>query len=351
MKNRVVPAALATLTLMLGYRSACAWDYEAHRVVNQLALTALPTNFPAFALTPESRERVAFLSGEPDRWRNQGDGRMATDDLVLAHAAGPDHYIDLEQLEEYGLKPESLPVFRNDFVAQLAVARAANPGKFTPIDPQRNKDHTRELVGFAPWAIVECCGKLRSEFSYLKAFQDFGGTAAEIANAQQNILYTMGVMGHYVGDSAQPLHATKHHHGWVGENPHGYATNSGFHGWIDGGLFRKTGGVSVAALSGKLRPAKIVGDPTRFEDLFRQMMTYVMGTQKLVEPLYQLEKEHKLSAESPDVKVGREFLDEQLVRGGQMLGDLWYSAWQQAGEDKYLINQLKLRSAPGAANK
>ena len=39
----------------------------------------------------------------------------------------------------------------------------------------------------------------------------------------------MGVMGHYVGDCAQPLHTTKHHNGWVGENPHGYTTWPGLH--------------------------------------------------------------------------------------------------------------------------
>ena len=48
-----------------------AWDYEGHRVVNHAALASLPTNFPAFVLAPEARERIAFLSGEPDRWRNK----------------------------------------------------------------------------------------------------------------------------------------------------------------------------------------------------------------------------------------------------------------------------------------
>ena len=170
------------------------------------ALKSCGTNFPACALTPEARARIAFLAGEPDRWRN------ITDDQALPHVNGPDHYLDLEQLEEYGLTPETVPALRYDFAAKLAVARALHPEKFAPIDPARNRDHTRELVGFAPWAIAEYCGKLRSGFSYLKAFQNNGGTPEEIANAQANIIYIMGVMGHYVGDGSQPLHATKHHH-------------------------------------------------------------------------------------------------------------------------------------------
>jgi hypothetical protein len=335
-------ACLLGLSILLQLRTAAGWDYEGHRAVNQLALASLPKNFPAFALTPEARERITFLAGEPDRWRN-------SDELSLAQANGTDHYIDMEQLDDYGLTPQDLPAFRYDFAARLAVERATHATKFAAIDPMKNRDHTRELMGFLPWAIVENVAKLRSCFSYLKAFQDHGGTPEEISNAQQNILYIMGVMGHYVGDGSQPLHATKHHHGWVGNNPHGYSTNFSFHAWIDGGFFRKMGGIKVETLAGKVRPAKIVGDPLQQGDLFKQVMAYLLETEKEVEPLYQLEKEHKLTPENEKANEGQAFLDAQLVKGGQMLGDLWFSAWQQATEDKYLIRTLNERKAAAAA--
>lgn len=338
-KKSITLAAIVSAFLLSGSQLAVAWDYEGHCVVNQLALAALPKDFPAFVRVSVAAERIAFLSGEPDRWRNMGN------DLPLSHFNGPDHYLDLEQLDDYGLTPQTLPIFRYDFVAKLALARAAHPEIFSPIDSQRNKDHTRELVGFLPWAIVEYCGKLKSGFSYLKAFQEHGGTPEEIANAQANIIYIMGVMGHFVGDAAQPLHVTKHHHGWVGDNPHGYTTWQGFHQWIDGDYFRKTGGIKVESLVGKMRPAKIVGDPTKPDDLFNQVMGNLLETHKRLEPLYQLNKDQKLSAEGQSGPEGREFLEAQLVRGGQMLGDLWFSAWQQATEDKYLIRNLTERKA------
>lgn len=340
---------LFALGLLTGH--VHAWDYEGHRAVNLLAFAALPTNFPAFALTPEARERVAFLAGEPDRWRNLGDGRKPGNDVVLAHCNGPDHYLDLEHLTEVGLEPLQVSIFRNEFTVQLEKAWAAHPNLREPIDPAKNLDHTRELAGYAPWAITEYAGKLRSGFSYLKAFRDYGGTADEIANAQANILYVMGVMGHYVGDCAQPLHVTKHHHGWVGPNPKGYATNSSFHAWIDGGYFKKTGGISAEPLKSRIRPARIVNDPFKTDDLFRKAMAYLLETQQQLEPLYQLEKEHKLSGGPGPGMEGRAFLDGQIVKGGQMLGDLWFSAWQQAPEDDYLIRQLKERAKKAAANK
>jgi hypothetical protein len=313
-----------------------AWDYEGHRLVNQLALASLPTNFPACVHDPANAERVAFLAGEPDRWRN-------TPDLPLKHLNGPDHYIDLEQLNDYGLKPESLPMFRYDFIGELANIRKQHPDKF-PAVTAKNEDHTRELVGLLPWAITENYSKVKSGFSYLKAFQQHGGTPDEIANAQADILYIMGVMGHYAGDASQPLHTTVHHHGWVGENPNHYSTNGSIHAFIDG-FFKKDAAALFADAKPKLRPAQVInvdGKPADAPQLFRFILNFLAEQQKQVEPLYKLDKEHKLNGQASE---GKAFLEAQILKSAQLLGDIWYSAWQQAPEDSYLSTQLSHRSA------
>src|SRR5213593_2525282 len=167
--NGISVCALGLLAFVqLAAQSARGWDYPYHRVVNQLALTCLPTNFPGFARTPEATERIGFLAGEPDRWRN------VRKDLSFQHCSGPDHYMDLEALPIYGLKPEMLPVFRFDFAVELAQIRKAHPEKFPEIDAAKNEDHTRELIGFLPWAIVENYSKLKSGFAYLRTFRESG---------------------------------------------------------------------------------------------------------------------------------------------------------------------------------
>ena len=203
--------AMAALLGALAF-NAGAWDYEGHHAVNELALASLPADFPAFALTPEARTRIAFLAGEADRWRNETSLKNGTG-LALGHASGPDHYIDLEEIRLYGLTPATLPPLRYDFAADIARARAAHPERFPAIDPEKDADHTRELSGFLPWAITENYEKLQSGFATLAALEKFGGTPEEIANTKQDIIYVMGVMGHYVGDAGQPLHTTMHHHG------------------------------------------------------------------------------------------------------------------------------------------
>jgi hypothetical protein len=324
-----------------------AWDYHGHRTVNQLALASLPADFPAFAREAAAIERVAFLGGEPDRWRNAPD-------LTLKHSGGSwtDHFCDLEYLTDAGLDLQRLTSFRFEFVVQFAAGRAANADKFPAVDPAKNADRTREWPGFAPWAITEYFGRLRSGFSYLKVYEELG-TPEEIANAKANILYVMGVMGHYVGDCSQPLHTTVHHNGWVGDNPKGYSKWPGLHSWIDGGLVAKAG-ITFDGLAPRMTPAAAISLAPRDDGrdpMFVAVMDYLIAQHQLVEPLYQLEKAGKLShgrdeAVTPE---GRALVEGQLLAGGKMLGAVWLAAWKNAVPDTYLRTQLVKRQGGAAA--
>jgi type 1 glutamine amidotransferase len=314
-----------------------AWDYEVHRAIVDLALGALPTNFPAFVFEPAARERVQFLSGEPDRWRN------ASGEVIFSHATAADHYLDLEDLEPLELRPENLPLFRYEFAARLLAARSAHPERFEAIDPARDRDRTRAFPGFLPWRIAEELGRLKSAFAYLRAYETWGGTASEVDQARQNVLYAMGILSHFVGDGSQPLHTTRHHHGWVGPNPQGYTTDRGIHAWIDGGYFERTGGVQVEALRNRLRPARILEVAATSEGLFRAITAWLVEQHQQVEPLYRLHKEGKFSGVGPVGQEGRLLLEEQLVRAAQMLADLWLTAWVQAPTDGYLQRKLQER--------
>jgi hypothetical protein len=338
-KKFVFLAALAMFTFDAG-----AWDYEGHHAVNELALASLPPDFGGFTLTSALKDRIAFLAGEPDRWRNVGD-------LPLKHVNGPDHYFDLEDLKLYGLTPETLPIMRYDFVADIARARAAHPERFPAIDPDKDADHTRELDGFLPWAITEYYEKLKSDFATLKALRQYGGTPEEIANAQADCVYVMGVMGHYVGDGSQPLHTTKYFNGWTpANNPKDYTTRQTFHAWIDGGYFKKTGGIKVETLVGKIEPAARISNAGDPEGMFRDVVAYLVGQNKFVEPLYEMDKNGQLAGEGGKGLEALPFLEGQLLKAGQMLGNIWLTAWLEAPEDNYLENQLKLRAAKAADN-
>jgi hypothetical protein len=289
-------------------------------------------------ITPERKARLEYLASEPDHWRN-------IEDPTLENFNAPDHYIDLEDLPLYGLTPDTLPVMRYDFMAEIARARQEHPDRFPPIDPKGDADHTRELDGFLPWAIAENYEKLESGFSSLKAFQTHGGTPVEIANEEANIIYVMGVLGHYVGDGSQPLHTSRYYNGWDPKNnPKGYTTRKTFHWWIDADYFRKAGGVKADDLIGKIQTATRIpnaDDPNAF---FHAVVNYLVEQNKLVEPLYQMDKDGELTGEGDKGLQGLPFLQGQIVKAGQMLGDMWYTAYLDAPEDSYLEKQLDARA-------
>lgn len=332
----MIKKALITLAFSAWSLNVGAWDYEGHHAVNELALASLPSDF-GITLTPELKERIAFLAGEPDRWRN-------TPDLPLRHVNGPDHYFDLEDITLLGLTPDTLPPLRYDFVADMALSRAAHPEKFPKIDPGHDTDHTRELEGFLPWSITENYEKLKSDFSTLKTLRQYGGTAVEIANAEADCVYVMGIMGHFVGDGSQPLHTTRNFNGWVGDNPKQFTTRANFHAWIDGGYFRKTGGIKMDQLSGQIQPATRLPDADAPDGIFHDVVNYIVEGNKYVEPLYQMEKDGQLTGDGDKGRDALPFLNAQLVKAGQMLGNLWLTAWLEAPEDTYLEKQLEQRS-------
>jgi hypothetical protein len=314
-----------------------AWNYEGHRTVNLLAIDCLPADFPAFVKTVASRERIAFLSGEADRWRN-------TPDLPLRHVNGPDHFFDMEDTKLYGVDLEHLTAFRYVFVEQLTRARIEQPDKVPVVEKKKNFDRTKQFVGFLPWTILEHYGKVKSGFSYLKSFQKGGGTEEEIRQAQLNIVYLMGLMGHYCGDAAQPLHTTKHFNGWVGENPEGYTTARSFHSWIDGGFFGKLGGIDRPGLKAGLRPAKHLDSLRGRTDYILPVIMKFIGEQHtLVEPLYRMEKDGRLSGEAGKGREGLPFMNQQIVKAAHFLGDLWYTAYRNAPDDRYLLGVLAKR--------
>ena len=75
-------------------------------------------------------------------------------------------------------------------------------------------------------------------------------------------------------------------------------------------------------------------------------MRYLLEQHRQVEPLYRLEKAGQLSGRRELDEEGYNFLTGQMLRGAQMLGDLWLTAWQQAPPDTFLRSQLARRKLP-----
>lgn len=294
---------------------AGAWNAVAHRMITLLALDALPAESPAWLRDAAVREQIAFESNEADRWRS-----TRTD--PLGHEHKPDHYLDIELLDEFGLTLRSMPSFRYEYVQALAIAKHVNPQRVSPYDRNDDMDRSKEWPGFVAHAIAEHYVKLEACWRTLRILEqlDDPRRAGQISAARANVVYHMGMLSHFVGDAAQPLHTTKHFNGWTGPNPNGYTTSDRFHSYIDGGLVEHHG-VTYDELKSAPHPERAIQRDNVWGDILAQLER----SHACMERLYQMEKSGELRA-----AAGRALLVERLTDASSMLSALYWAAYVNA---------------------
>jgi hypothetical protein len=94
-----------------------------------------------------------------------------------------------------------------------------------------------------------------------------------------------------------------------------------------------------------VRPARLTWSEGKADgDVFGESVQFIVEQFALVERTYQLDRDGQLSPGKGDVTEGRAFIGGQLLKGGQFLGDLWYTAWKSAPIDSYLRGELTRRA-------
>lgn len=305
-----------------------AWDADGHRMVTTLALEGLPSDGPAWLKDPTMVERVSDQATVPDRWRSIKVQQ-------LQHANNPDHYFDVEDLEPYGMTMRDMPHLRNEFIKQMMLVRAEK--KWTsapkPVNPARDFDKTQEWPGFLPFAALEQYGKLQSSFRVIRVLEAINdpSRALQLEQAKADATVHLGILSHYIGDAAQPLHTTKHHHGWVGDNPKEYTTDRGIHSYIDGGVLR------LHKIDAKMiRPFCKFEKSVDQQNPWLDVISHVERSFAQVEPLYEMKKSGELEKET-----GREFICKRLADGAETLSALVDAAWKAAAPEAGDIETFK----------
>lgn len=303
---------------------ASAWDAAGHRTITLLAIDRMDAQLAsgdkdgpaglAFVFSESGRAQAAYQSGEPDRYRAIRIG-------ALKHVNDPDHYIDLEDLEAFGLTLKSLPPLRYEYLRALAIAKAEHPDNFKPYNEKTDPARTQEWPGFLPFGVMEHYAKLVSSFRQIRVLGALNDPArsAQMEAAKANVLYEMGQLSHLVGDAAQPLHTTKHHHGWVDENPDGFTTNRGIHAYIDGTILtiHELNDRTLKAADGPERPIADANNP------WPEVLEHIQRSNDQVRPLYVLQRSGDLEKDA-----GKKLISERLLDAGSMLGSLYAQAWK-----------------------
>lgn len=311
--KRLICAAMIALQLAA---PALAWNAHGHRTITYLALDGLPKEAPDWLRDANVRNRIAFESSEPDRWRSSSISQ-------LHHINKPGHFIDIEDLADFGLTLETVPPLRNEYRRAMAIAKHLHPEHVKKYDAEKDQDRAQEFPGDALHAVSEEYAKLQSAFMHIRILERINDPerAFQLQQCRENAIYHMGILSHFVGDLAQPLHTTRHFNGWAGENPKGYTESKKFHSYIDGGVLEKHGLTFASVKPAAKFDAKIENP----RDPWKDVLTYVHKSHDRVEPLYAMEKSGDL-----DKEPGKELITSCLTDGASMLSALYWAAWTSA---------------------
>lgn len=348
-------AALGFAAAWLGVAGAArAWDAIGHRAITWLALDGLDPSAPGWMREPGAVHMIGWNAAEPDRWRG-------TKSAFLVHENAPDHFIDIEDLAEFGMTLETISPLRMRFVRDMAVTRAAHKAAGDGPDGERGAtmadkppynerlDPTgqQEWCGFLPHAIAEHQAKLVSGFKTYRMLVKLNDPARgpQLEMAKANIMATLGSLSHFVGDAAQPLHTTRHYNGWIGTNPNGYTVAKTFHAYIDGGVLKHHGLDYHSLRAGQTWAVKFdAAEP------WKDILSLIQRSHAKMETLYQMEKSGELRA-----AAGKALIEGCLHDAAATLAAIVNASWAASEpSEKDIADFIKYDSfdagqLPGAA--
>ena len=295
---RTAALAAVLFVFLVTPTSLPAWGDAGHRMIGLAAAQKLPAEMPAFFR--RAAQQLAYLNPEPDRWKDRAERTL---DPALEGGTSPDHYIDMD------LVPGKV----------LRGALAA-PNRWAYADSLKTVGVAPNSMGLLPFAILERSQKLRGDFRLWRIAPD-STTRNWI---EQRIIDDAGILGHFVADGSNPHHTTKHHNGWVGDNPKGYTTDNRFHYRFEAQFVQANVALpDVVAL---------VGDSARVLSDYRAgVLAYLDATFHQLVPLYELEKSTPFQAETTTA-AQKAFATARLAAGAEMLRDIWWTAWITSGQ-------------------
>ncbi len=188
---KILNAYLFTIVSLFGLR-VLAWGKQGHAIVNQTAALLLSEE-TKYDFLREHAFDLAYFSNVPDIvWKQQ-----KTYDLEA-----PQHFMDMEIFErELKINANSSTQLTEKMNEAFLLQREEFDAKYPNITLK---------AGRSWWRIREIYDLFQKQSQFLA---DSKMTQKERHDLQAHWLVLAGVLGHYVGDLAQPLHCTENFDG------------------------------------------------------------------------------------------------------------------------------------------
>lgn len=264
-----------------------SWGFYAHQQINRLAVFTLPPEMIGFY--KKNIRYITEAAVNPDKRRY----------TVVDEAAR--HYIDIDHYGDSAL--QKMPRYWNDAVAKYS-------------------EDTLKAYGIVPWHINIMYYRLKDAF---------------MLRDPSKILYNSADLGHYIADAHVPLHTTENYNGQL-------TGQEGIHGFWESRLpelFAKNYDFFTGKAEYLNNPQLAAWKAVEGSNIHLDSVLLLEKrlTEKFGEKKYSFETKGKQTIKVYSVEFSTAYhtalsgMVEQRMRDAiKMTGDLWYTAWVDAGQ-------------------
>lgn len=321
---------------------AFAWGERGHDLVTRVAARLMASDpeyssqFRGVFLNKE--HMLAHLANVPDIvWRNMG--------REIEDINGPTHYIDIEYVTLHPVLSE-MPKTPADMEAIMK--RQCAEKKKGYICPAESGDPKAAMAGTAPFRVQQMTNLMKDSFQKAKDAQAKNDEKTA-TKALDDAFFYAGILSHFVGDLANPYHATRDYNGYEIDQGgvHKYFESDTVISYdlkFDGDVYGK------AAKGRALASLKKILSSVKGADKDPLMVAYaeVIDSFSLLKKVQQMdakfavlkkgriEKGMKIKAErrpAQDVTATfRSVISDRIALGADTLAYLWRHAWVEGGK-------------------
>ncbi len=331
---------IAILCVVLSIQPLGAWGFRGHTVANLAAVEAIGSDGPTFLKAYKAY--IGHLGPIPDTWRS-------VNEPFLRIAEDPNHGWYTESFDFI----KEIPRSRTEFTLRvydefLRVSKS---------DPERAKLLNIRYTGLQAYSMMEGYERMKAGMRLyrLASGQDAGiasryrditkmyaNISPSITDAKEflarDVAFYIGWLGHYIADAAMPLHNSKHHDGWVGDNPKGYTRDPNIHT-----LFESTYVDLIAVTEADLQPF-VTKNARHLDDPWTAILDHMIQARDSAEEIYRLDLRGAFQdAKNPEA---RKLVYTRLASGASFLRDLAYTAWIESAKPDGPVKEIDNPSNP-----
>jgi hypothetical protein len=327
--------------VLLSLQQLGAWGFRGHTVANLVAAETIPADGPAFLKA--YKPYIGHLGPIPDTWRFPSEP-------YLRISEDPNHGWYTEEFDFMKEIPRSRTEFTLRVYDEYLRLTKADPAKarlmnirYTGLQAYSMMEGYEHMkAGMRLYRLASAKTELPKSVDIGRMYRDVSPLFQDAAQVQSvlanDIAFYMGWVGHYVADGAMPLHNSKHHDGWVGENPKGYTRDPNIHGRFETEYVDLLGITEADILTYVPKEAR------HFDDPWAAILDHMIEARGFAEDIYRLDL--RGAFKNADDAEARKLVCMRLASGAAMLRDLAYTAWIESAKTEPPVKPIDVPSNP-----